>query len=106
MFQKTPLPNTVPPAIKLKGGSWLACDGGGTAEKDVAWPAAFAASLKLDSSHRGTAVFQKTPLPNAFPPAIKLKGGSWLACEGGGTAEKNVDSPHRGAVVRQQEWQG
>jgi len=32
------------------------CEGGGTGNTFIAWPTAFAASLKLDSSHRGSAV--------------------------------------------------
>ncbi|WP_232618572.1 hypothetical protein, partial [Pseudomonas tolaasii] len=79
---------------KLHCGSWLACESGGIAETDIDRAAAFAASLGLDSSHRGSAVLEASllagPSPNTVSPATKLHCGSWLACESGGIANRDT----------------
>jgi len=69
-------------ALKIKGGSWLACESGGAVGMYVAWPTAIAASLRLERSHIFLA--HEDGKGAQFRTALKIKGGSWLACDGGG----------------------
>ena len=63
-------------------GSGLACDGVGAVGMYVAWPTAIAASLRLERSHIFLA--HEDGKGAQFRTALKIKGGSWLACDGVG----------------------
>jgi hypothetical protein len=84
------LPSANSPAIPVKCGSWLACESGGPVDISIDHDAAFAASLKLDSSHRDQQCLRDF-LPSADSPATPVKCGSWLACDGGVTVNISID---------------
>ena len=59
--------NTHSPATPIPCGSGLARESGGSANTSTNSAAAFAASLKLDSSHKGLAVPGRSPAEHSLP---------------------------------------